>query len=388
MRKHKQNWLDIFSGFQVALDARKIVLGTLGAYATIFVVLGLLSAAGHWWPRAQDLMMGLLATPSTCFCTVGNILVGLPKQCYTNLCALCDPVTCCIAFQKLAFLAAGGIVLLFIWSFFGGAIARIAALDFARNERPQIGQATAFAAGKFGSFFWSPVVPLIFVAVLLLCNVLLGLVGRIPVVGPIILGLCYVLAVLSAFLVVLLLIGTTFGCIFMWPTIAMEGTDSFDAISRSFNYLYARPWKTIWCVLVAAAYGLAVTLFVGAFAGLLLTIAAHSVQLGMGYRFARIGQFLQFSAPPEGSRIPELWAGIWMKAVWVTVVGLVLGFCASYKFSAMTIIYSVLRRDVDGTDMSEVFLPEPEEPPAEPPGAEPPAEPKPGATAGEQPKSQ
>jgi hypothetical protein len=72
----------------------------------------------------------------------------------------------------------------------------------------------------------------------------------------------------------------------------------------------------------------------------------------------------------------------------VTVVGLVLGFWASYKISAMTIIYSVLRRDVDGTDMSEVFLPEPEESPAEPPAAEPPAEPKPDTAAGEQPKSE
>jgi hypothetical protein len=381
MRKHKQNWLDIFSGFRVALDARKIILGTLGAYATIFVVLGLLAAAGHWWPRAQDLMVGLLTAPCI---TIWEVLRSLPGQCCANVCAVCDPAMRCMAFQKLAFLAAGGVLILFIWSFFGGAIARIAALDFARDERPQIGQATAFSAGKFGSFFWSPIVPLIFVAVLLLCNMLLGVIGRIPVAGPIIMGLGYVLAALSAFLVALLLIGTVFGCGFMWPTIAMEGTDSFDAISRSFNYLYARPWKTIWCWLVAAAYGLAVTLFVAAFAGLMMHIAEKTVMLGMGYRFANIGLFLENGYFPEGSTFPELWADIWIKAAHLTVVGLVIGFWASYKFSAMTIIYSVLRRDVDGTDMGEVFLPEAEETPAEPPAAEPPAETKTEASAGEQ----
>ena len=102
----------------------------------------------------------------------------------------------------------------------------------------------------------------------------------------------------------------------------------------------------------------------------------------------RIGEFLQTSIPPDGSSPPEVWATLWMKVVRFTVIGLVLGFWASYKISAMTIIYSVLRRDVDGTDMNEVFLPEPEETPAEPPAAELPAEPKPDTTAGEQQKSE
>jgi len=385
MRKHKQNWLDIFSGFRVALDARKIILGTLGAYISIIVGLALLVAAGRWWPGAHDLWFALLTSPCA---TIWNVLCTLPEHCGSNLCAMGDPVTRCMAFQKLAFFAGGGIVLLFIWSFFGGAIARIAALDFARDERPQIGQATAFCAGKFGSFFWSPIVPLIFVAVLVLCNVLLGVVGRIPAAGPIIMGLFYWLAALSSFLIALLLIGTFFGSIFLWPTIAMEGTDAFDAISRAFNYLYARPWKTIWCVLVAGVYGLAVLIFVIAFAGLMMNIAEQTVALGMGHRFMRIGEFLQTSIPPQGSSVPEVWATMWMKVVRFTVFGLVLGFWASYKISAMTIIYSVLRRDVDGTDMNEVFLPEPEETPVEPPAAEPPAEPKADTAAGEQPKSE
>jgi hypothetical protein len=386
MRKHRQNWLDIFSGFRVALDARKIILGTLGAYCTIFVVLILLWVASYRWPGARDLMAGLLTSPCV---TVSHVIRSMPAHCCCGShCAVSDPAARCMAFEKLVFLAGGGIIILFIWSFFGGAIARIAALDFARDERPQIGEATAFSIAKFGSFFWAPIVPLIFVAVLLLCNVLLGVVGRIPGAGPIILGLFFALAALSAFLVVLLLIGTIFGSLFMWPTIAMEGTDAFDAISRAFNYLYARPWKTIWCCLVAAVYGLTVTLFVAVFAGWMIHIAEHTVEWGMGHRFMGIGQFLQSNIPPTGSSVPDLWAAIWIRVVHITVIGLVLGFWASYKISAVTIIYSVLRRDVDGTDMSEVFLPEAEEPSAEPPAAEPPAEPKPDTAAGEQQKSE
>ena len=78
-----------------------------------------------------------------------------------------------------------------------------------------------------------------------------------------------------------------------------------------------------------------------------------------------------------------------MKVVRITVVGLVLGFWASYKISAMTIIYSVLRRDVDGTDMSEVFLPEAGRAARGAAGRrDQPAEPKPDAAAGRATKSE
>ena len=39
----------------------------------------------------------------------------------------------------------------------------------------------------------------------------------------------------------LILLGLTGGFNLMYPTIAVEGSDSFDAISRSFSYVYARP---------------------------------------------------------------------------------------------------------------------------------------------------
>ena len=297
-------------------------------------------------------------------------------------CRLAVPGVCCDALKKLAFMTGGGIILLFVWSFFGGAIARIAAVDFARDERPQIADATAFAAGKFGSFFWSPLIPLIFVVILLLCNVLLGVIGRIPAVGPVLMGLFFGLAALSGFLVVLLLIGTFFGFLFMWPTIAMEGTDAFDAISRAFNYLYARPWKTIWCWLCAAAYGAAVVAFVAVFTGLLLKFAVGSVAFGMGHKFDSIRQFTAVGTRSPAPLVSSIIAMVLIKIVIVTACGLVLGFIASYKITAATIIYSVLRRDVDGTDMNEVFLPEPEETPAEPP-----AEPKPEQPAAEEQKT-
>ena len=49
-------------------------------------------------------------------------------------------------------------------------------------------------------------------------------------------------------------------------------------------------------------------------------------------------------------------------AVWVLlVIGLVWSFLASFYFSASTVIYFLLRRDVDGTDLSEVYTEEDDE---------------------------
>ncbi len=165
-----------------------------------------------------------------------------------------------------------------------------------------------------------------------------------------------------AYAVVLVAIGGLFGFMFMWPTIAMEGTDAFDAISRAFNYVLARPWKTFWCSLMATLYGIAVIGFVGGFTWLVLRIAGASVALGMGSeRFGPIGQFVTgwHSAGPVSW--PTLIAMILMRGVIIIAWGLVLGFAVSYKVTACTLVYAVLRRDVDGTDMAEVYLPEPDE---------------------------
>ena len=208
--------------------------------------------------------------------------------------------------------------------------------------------------------------PLIFILILLCCNALLGLLGRIPGVGPIIVGLFFFLTVLSSFLILLLAIEVIFGFMFMWPTIAMEGTYAFDAISRSFNYLFTRPWKTLWCCLVTVIYGFVCVGFVACFAWLMLRIAIGSMAVGLGAEYADIIKYLwRWGLSTEIGK-PALAAILLLRVIVVIIGASVLAFIASFKISGMTIIYAILRRDVDGSDMSEVFLPEPEDESSEP----------------------
>ena len=413
MRTHRENWRDIALTFRIAMDPRKIVLGTVGVLMTMIVLMALTIIVSGWWPEAHATLQRVMREP-------GQVAMDVMAQkVQPRLARLADHPVDTLAHwtqvavgkvfpttysrfagiqplspRKIAFFAAVAVLALFIWSFFGGAIARIAALDFAKGKRPEVGEATQFAARKFASFFWSPVVPLIFAAFFMICNILLGWVGQIPVAGPVIMGLFFALAIISSFVALVLLIGTFFGAPFMWPTIAMEGTDAFDAISRSFNYFFARPVKTLWCCLVACFYGLIATAIVVALVYVVLALAVASVGFGMGSGFTIIGMSLGTGAScapatlgggccgaSSAMSVGETGGLLLLRIVLTMATVLVLGFIVSFKISACTAVYAVLRRDVDGTPMAEVYEPEPEEElppiPAATPKPEPAPEPKP-----------
>jgi len=362
MRNHRQNWLDIFSTFRVAFDFRKMVLGTFGVFVTIIVLGAIfgLASTDAFWPSIIDRTEHCIGAPEQHLGETVRVVWDRYREALAHPFRLPSEGP---GLAELAFVDGTIVVMLLWWGLIGGAISRLAAVDFAKDRRLSVTEAFGFACRKLGSFFWSPLLPLVFIVILLACNALLGAVGRIPGAGPIVVGLGYWLAAVSSFLVLLLAIGGSLGMMYMWPTIAMEGTDTFDAVSRSFAYLYSRPWKTAWCFLVAWVYGAVCMAFAVVFTVALLYVTQASVAFGLGRP-----QMSFLNSTALWSRSLALDAGFSEKTgavlvctVHLMVWGLLLGFWASFKLSAMTVIYAVIRRDVDGVDMSEVFLPEPEE---------------------------
>jgi len=259
-----------------------------------------------------------------------------------------------------------GIWYLIVGAIFGGAIARIAAVHVARDEKLSIRQAVRFSAGKFLSFVFAPVIPVVIIAVVGLIVALAALVGNIPAIGPVIVGLLFFLALGAGFIMTLVLFGTAGGFNLMYPTIAVEGSDSFDAISRSFSYVYARPWRMLFYTMVASVYGAITYLFVHCFVFIIFWMTHFFVNEGM---FARAGN----TAP--------LWDALWHRGhgltygvdwfsltfmqrvgaglvlFWVyVVIALVGAFVISFYFSANTVIYYLMRREVDATEMDDVYL--------------------------------
>ncbi len=272
------------------------------------------------------------------------------------------------------------VVALLIWSLFGGAICRIAALHAARDEKISFKQSIKFSGRKLFSFFSAPIIPVALLAAIGAFILLGALVGMIPYVGEIFVGLLWPLALVGGVIMVLVLIGAIAGFMLMFPTIAVEGSDSFDALSRSFSYVYAKPWRTAFYVLVSGFYGALCYLFVRLFAHLVLNVTHTTVGLLMnvdgsamlpetvgkldamwtpsglldGSRF--FGEFTQY--PLNGT---EAFCAFLITVWTFIVVGLVVSFTISFFFSSSTLIYYLLRREVDATDIEDVYLEEYEE---------------------------
>ncbi len=267
-------------------------------------------------------------------------------------------------------------LLLGVFALFGGAISRITALDFARNERISIGQGLRFSAGKFLSFFLSPVLVLILV---LLGGALLalgGFIGSIPYAGEIFMSLLFFLALIMGMVLAFFLIGFVAGSPLMYPTIAVEGSDSFDGISRSIMYVYSHPWHTLFYGLVTVIYGALTYLFVRFFLFLALLLTHMFVGWGLIGGGETLGSSadkldLLWAAPTfenlyAGMQWQALggWSVIWafVLNVWVFLIAaLVFAYLISFFFTASTVVYYLLRRKIDSVEMDDVYVEEIEE---------------------------
>jgi len=271
------------------------------------------------------------------------------------------------------------VIVLAVWAIFGGAIHRMAALHAAREEKISIGQALRFSLSKFRSFFFAPLIPLTFASVAGALLMLGGLVGNLYGFGAIMVGVLFFLAVLLGLAIAFLMVGLITGWSLMYPTIAVEGSDCFDAISRSFSYVFARPWRAGLYAVVAAVYGLACYMFVRFFAYVALSATHFFTKVGIwsgGDSLAGASDkldvmwtaptFSQFHAPFNWEAMSTAEAvGAFCIAIWVyLVIGLVLAFALSYCASSSTVIYYLLRRKVDATDLDDVYIEEVEDQPA------------------------
>jgi hypothetical protein len=256
---------------------------------------------------------------------------------------------------------------LLIWAIFGGAIARIAAVHVARDEKISVRQALRFSSSKVLSFIFAPVIPLIIIVVVGIIVAIGGLILYIPVIGPIAVGALFLLALLAGFVMTLVVVGTAGGFNLMYPTVAVEGSDSFDAISRSFSYIFARPWRMIFYTVVSLIYGALTFIFCRYFVYIMLGLTHFFVGWFLG---GRAGRYYPEIWPPVTDQnlayhlvFPALaWSeqiGAVLISLWVYIIlGLLAGYVVSFYFSSNTIIYFLMRREVDATEMDDVYLEE------------------------------
>jgi hypothetical protein len=302
------------------------------------------------------------------------------------------------------------------WALFGGAITRIAAVQVTRGEKIGLREAVRFTLRRFTSYLMAPLFPLAFALVVLIFMILFGVPHLIPWFGDIVWdGLLWWLMLICGLVMAVTLVGLV-GWPLMSATISTEGTDSWEAVSRSYSYVYQRPWQYIWYGLIAIAYGAVLVFFIGLMGSLTVYLAKWGVSKNPFTSVAnREPSYLFVYAPTsfgwrtlllEGATVhgqkvvengainPDAFAdyldhprtdgstyqwpdektkdkevlngankfGAFLVAIWLGILFLLmLGFGYSYFWSASTIIYLLMRRHVDAAELDEVYLEEDEQ---------------------------
>ncbi|MCS7166108.1 MAG: hypothetical protein RMI91_08155 [Gemmatales bacterium] len=273
---------------------------------------------------------------------------------------------------------------LLVWGCVGGAITRIAAVEFARNDRIDVWESLRFTFARFGSLFGAPIFPIVVVGVVTVVVVVVGTVlMMIPWVGDLVGALTFPLALLAGLFMAMALLVYA-GWPLMYPAISAEGGDAFDAISRSASYMYQRPWHYIFYWSVALVYGVIVLFFVVTFTSFFVYLTGWALDLvwrpvwrssdpdplralfiyapqSYGWRQMLTGEVAAVSEVANKMALVP-WVAALILGAWLHLVFLgMLGFAYSLFWSASTIIYFLLRKDVDETDLDEVYFEEEQE---------------------------
>ncbi len=315
--------------------------------------------------------------------------INEPSQLYQPVLRLTVDLPCWLWRAHRTFLIVWGLITLAIWALLGGAISRMAMMQAARDQRISLGQATRYATRHWLNYLLAPLAVPLMVAVIALIlalggGVLVQWASYVPVINwiaDIMAGLVFGLAIGLGLMMAVLLILWAPGVHLMYPALAAEGSDALDAVARACGYVFARPWRLLFYSLVALVYGAATYLFVGLviFAALSLTQAASSALADRLDILMPPPQWSQLEINQPLSAEQVGWSGVvagTLMRVWTYLaIAVVAAYAISFYFAASSVIYLLLRRVHDGTDMGQCYT-EPDDQP-EPLGqdkVEPPAE--------------
>jgi len=384
-------FLEILRAFRIAINPVSLMLCLVGLAATVGVGIAIdqvpgigctvdkmrtadLDFRGTYFENMYDCARRLWSGPVLSVLRPGP-LDELYAAAHAPVAAVTRLVNLAMAYWTCApwFSLVNTILALAIWATVGGAVTRIAAVRVAREESVPWKSAVRFSCSKWLSLASSPLVPF---GVLVLLAILVGLPSglflMVPYAGEVVVGIMFGLVLAIGLVLALILIGGLCSLGLQWPTIAAEGSDAFDAISRSVSYISSRPWRYLFYTAFSAVYGCLTFVFVKllAFATLWVTHEAVGVFTwkgsGIEGKLDRLWSAPTWSGgpwPASGNQLLGLEdTAAYFFAFWVWIVlGFMIAFLISFFFSSQTVIYFLLRREVDATDMEEVYMEESEE---------------------------
>jgi hypothetical protein len=219
------------------------------------------------------------------------------------------------------------LVVLSIWSLFGAALCRRAAVAVAIDEPASVRRSLRYAGSRWRSTLGAPLIPLLAAGCLLAFLLTVGLLGRVPVIGSGLLAVMSPVLLVCAAAVGFLLMMTAICWPIMVAAIATDGCDGFGGLSRAYSLVTGRPWYAVWSVIVAAFIGVA-----------LYSLSALLVELALYFEV----QVTSFAAGENLSHSPLAAVSLWIARVGLS------GLANGYFWSSTTLMYLLLRQSVDG----------------------------------------
>ncbi|SFI28840.1 hypothetical protein [Planctomicrobium piriforme] len=379
--QHWIPWLRLFRGFRMAIDYRRIFLALLA----VILWSGGLWAVNFWLGTSPDnggrvpnWPWSLQAGPNSVN-KLGRVdLIKVVTNPWESLAAAVSNGRAILWPVQQVLLPAQGILFtpnvessrltawivtlwgLFICSLFGGAIARMAAVDFAGKGELTVMQSLRFSARHLISYLGAPLIPLVGLAVCWIPNLIAGLLTWVPVLGDGAVGALWILPVISGTLMALIVAGVASGWPLMLAAISTEASDAFDGLSRAYSYLFNQLLYAIFLAIVVLIYGSAGLFLVTGMMTLSVDLTVASVESGAG-SMEQLG--LLNDAPPNPAWdqyrvVPAPRASApakTMAGMWMAVVGSVpIAFIFSFFWTSITLIYFLLRLRDDATPLTEV----------------------------------
>lgn len=377
-------WLLLFRVFRIARRVRLLLLATAAVVVTAggwAIIDALFHGVGGVLPSGNTTGMASLGLdllvpdrPSvdhwlscwqSCRPTGASLLERWPDPIVGTWEQFSRPLVRLVAGQpsmsEVGFWILAGLWAIAVWGYFGGAICRTAALALSRDEYVTLRDCLAHARRKWLSHLGAPIVPLVPVVLGTIGLGILGLLLRTDW-GALILALLWPFVLLAALGVVLLGLGVLLGWPLMWGTLATENADAFDAVSRSFSYLFQRPLHYLFYVGVAGVFGAICWLVVANVAAATVWVSFWAVDWG-----ADLARWTTEQVPvrrnvesillASGELTAVGWAASSLLGFWKALVKLIaMAFLYSYFWTSACAIYLLLRRDVDATEIEEIYL--------------------------------
>ncbi|MDX1963111.1 MAG: hypothetical protein SFX18_08155 [Pirellulales bacterium] len=361
-RVHEIAWLEVFPWLRLAdclrmsLRFGALLLGTFGFLAMLagWQLIARFFASSEN-PATEALIRQLTIwpgeaklAPDASLLPMLSAILDFPVRILAPIQTLFNPA---VSLGTWFFALLCGLWALLVWSLFGAALTRMAALSLTVGVK--VGPLTALRYGmqRWTAYFGGPVLPLLsgvfFAAILFLPSLITRLDFGAAIVGilwPLLLGVGLILS--------LVLLGLLFGWPLMWPVISVEGTEPFDAISRAYSYTYHRFLRYLFFAGVALLLGSVGLLIVNLFVESTISLAEWSLSWGAGRE--RLGELAN---PATATNRTMLGFAAWSIQGWNWLVRLVMGgFMASYFWTSSTLIYLLLRQAEDGAEIEEIYI--------------------------------